>query len=227
MHVLVIEDEERLAHNLAKAISKNAGFAVDVALDGEDGLHLATSGVFDAIILDLMLPGKPGQEVLAALRKTGDKTPVLVLTAKEEKASIIRLLDSGADDYLPKPFDLGELLARLKALIRRGKGQASPQLAVGNLVLDFNTRSAWRAGTRVELSPMEYRTLEYLMMRQGSVVSKEELLEHLYDYNWEKFSNVIEVYISTLRRKIDAGERDRLIHTLRGRGYVLRKGDPQ
>jgi DNA-binding response OmpR family regulator len=227
MHVLVIEDEERLAHNLAKAISKNAGFVVDVALDGEDGLHLATSGVFDAIILDLMLPGKPGQEVLAALRKTGDKTPVLVLTAKEEKASIIALLDSGADDYLPKPFDLGELLARLKALIRRGKGQASPQLAVGNLRLDFNTRSASRAGTRVELSPMEYRTLEYLMMRQGSVVSKEELLEHLYDYNWEKFSNVIEVYISTLRRKIDAGERDRLIHTLRGRGYVLRKGDPQ
>jgi len=227
MHVLVIEDEERLAHNLAKAISKNAGFAVDIALDGEDGFHLATSGVFDAIILDLMLPGKSGQEVLAGLRATGDKTPVLVLTAKEEKASIIALLDSGADDYLPKPFDLGELLARLKALIRRGKGQASPQLSVGDLVLDFNTRSAARAGTRVELSPMEYRTLEYLMMRHGSTVSKEELLEHLYDYNWEKFSNVIEVYISTLRRKIDSGDAERLIHTLRGRGYVLRKGEPQ
>jgi len=227
MHVLVIEDEERLAHNLAKAISKNAGFVVDVALNGEDGLHLATSGVFDAIILDLMLPGKSGQDVLAGLRKTGDKTPVLILTAKEEKASIIALLDSGADDYLPKPFDLGELLARLKALIRRGKGQASPQLVVGDLVLDFNTRSAARAGNRVELSPMEYRTLEYLMMRKGAVVSKEELLEHLYDYNWEKFSNVIEVYISTLRRKIDSGAAERLIHTLRGRGYVLRTGEPQ
>jgi two-component system response regulator PhoP len=227
MHVLVIEDEERLANNLAKAISKNAGFVVDVALDGEDGLHLATSGVFDAIILDLMLPGKSGQEVLAGLRRTGDKTPVLVLTAKEDKASIIALLDSGADDYLPKPFDLGELLARLKALIRRGKGQASPKLVVGDLVLDFNTRSAARAGNRVELSPMEYRTLEYLMMRKGAVVSKEELLEHLYDYNWEKFSNVIEVYISTLRRKIDSGDAERLIHTLRGRGYVLRAGEPQ
>jgi two-component system response regulator PhoP len=227
MHVLVIEDEERLAHNLAKAISKNAGFVVDVALDGEDGLHLATSGVFDAIILDLMLPGKSGQEVLSGLRKTGDKTPVLVLTAKEDKGSIIALLDSGADDYLPKPFDLGELLARLKALIRRGKGQASPQLVVGDLVLDFNTRSAARAGNRVELSPMEYRTLEYLMMRKGAVVSKEELLEHLYDYNWEKFSNVIEVYISTLRRKIDSSNAERLIHTLRGRGYVLRSGEPQ
>jgi two-component system, OmpR family, response regulator PhoP len=152
---------------------------------------------------------------------------VLVLTAREEKSSIIALLDNGADDYLPKPFDLCELLARLKALIRRGKGQASPQLVVGDLVLDFNTRSAARAGKRVELSPMEYRTLEYLMMRKGSVVSKEELLEHLYDYNWEKFSNVIEVYISTLRRKIDSEGAERLIHTLRGRGYVLRKGEPQ
>jgi DNA-binding response OmpR family regulator len=227
MHVLVIEDEERLAHNLAKAILKNAGFAVDIALDGEDGLHLATSGVFDAIILDLMLPGKTGQEVLAELRRTGDRTPVLVLTAQDEKSSIIALLDSGADDYLPKPFDLGELLARLKALIRRGKGQASSQLTVGDLMLDFNNRSATRAGRRVELSPMEYRTLEYLMMRQGSVVSKEELLEHLYDYNWEKFSNVIEVYISTLRRKIDSADTERLIHTLRGRGYVLRTGEPE
>lgn len=227
MHVLVVEDEERLAQNLATAIQKNAGFVVDLALNGVDGLHLATSGVFDAIILDLMLPGMSGQEVLAALRKSGDKTPVLVLTAKEDKASVIALLDGGADDYLPKPFDLGELLARLKALIRRGKGQASPQLIVGDLVLDFNTRSAKRAGQSVELSPMEYRTLEYLMMRKGSVVSKEELLEHLYDYNWEKFSNVIEVYISTLRRKIDADKSERLIHTLRGRGYVLRTGEPQ
>ena len=227
MHVLVVEDEERLAQNLAKAIQKNAGFVVDIALNGVDGLHLASEGVFDAIILDLMLPGMAGTEVLANLRMSGDKTPVLVLTAKEDKSSVIALLDSGADDYLPKPFDLGELLARLKALIRRGKGQASPKLVVGDLVLDFNTRSAKRAGQTVELSPMEYRTLEYLMMRKGTVVSKEELLEHLYDYNWEKFSNVIEVYISTLRRKIDADKSERLIHTLRGRGYVLRSGEPQ
>lgn len=227
MHVLVVEDEERLAQNLAMAIQKNAGFVVDIALNGVDGLHLASEGVFDAIILDLMLPGMSGTEVLAKLRKNGDKTPVLVLTAKEDKSSVIALLDSGADDYLPKPFDLGELLARLKALIRRGKGQASPQLVVGDLVLDFNSRSAKRGGQTVELSPMEYRTLEYLMMRKGTVVSKEELLEHLYDYNWEKFSNVIEVYISTLRRKIDADKSERLIHTLRGRGYVLRTGEPQ
>lgn len=225
MHVLVVEDEVRLAQNLAKAISKNAGFVVDVASDGNDGLHLASSGAFDVIILDLMLPGISGNELLAKLRAAGHKTPVLVLTAKEDKASVIGLLDSGADDYLPKPFDLGELLARVKALIRRSKGQASSSITVGDLVLNINTRSASRAGTRVELTPMEYRTLEYLMMHQGVVVSKEELLEHLYDYNWEKFSNVIEVYISAIRRKIDSGASERLIHTLRGHGYVLRRSN--
>jgi len=225
MHVLIVEDEERLAQNLAMAISKNAGFVVDIALEGNEGLHLALSGVFDAVILDLMLPGMSGHALLTALRRAGHKTPVLVLTAREDKASIIGLLDSGADDYLAKPFDLGELLARVKALIRRSKGQASSSLVLGDLVLDTNTRSAMRSETRVELTPMEYRTLEYLMMRQGSVVSKEELLEHLYDYNWEKFSNVIEVYISTLRRKIDSGSSERLIHTLRGHGYVLRRSD--
>jgi two-component system response regulator PhoP len=225
MHVLIVEDEERLAENLAKAITRNAGFVVDIALDGNEGLHLALSGSFDVVILDLMLPGIPGQTVLSELRKAGDKTPVLVLTAKEDKQTIVGLLDSGADDYLAKPFDLGELLARVKALIRRSKGQASSSLMLADLVLDMNTRSAARSGQRVELTPMEYRTLEYLMMRQGTVVSKEELLEHLYDYNWEKFSNVIEVYVSALRRKIDARASGRLIHTLRGHGYVLRRDE--
>jgi two-component system response regulator PhoP len=216
-----------LAQNLAQAIAKNAGFAVDVALNGEDGLHMATSVSFDAIVLDLMLPRLSGQEVLAGLRRAGSRTPVLVLTAIDDKASVVALLNSGADDYLAKPFDLGELLARIKALIRRGKGQASAKLVVADLVLDANERTVRRGGMRVELRPMEYRTLEYLMMRGGSVVSKEELLEHLYDYNWEKFSNVIEVYISALRRKIDAGREDRLIHTLRGHGYVLRTSEMQ
>jgi DNA-binding response OmpR family regulator len=227
MHVLVIEDEQRLAENLAKAISRNAGFVVDIALDGKDGLHLASSGVFDAIILDLMLPGMSGEDVLSALRSTGHKTPVLVLTAKEDKNSVVGLLDSGADDYLAKPFDLGELLARVKALIRRSNGQASSSLTAGDLILNLNTRAAARSGKWVDLTPMEYRTLEYLMMRQGAVISKEELLEHLYDYNWEKFSNVIEVYISALRRKIDSNGSERLIHTLRGHGYVIRRSDQQ
>jgi two-component system response regulator PhoP len=221
VHVLIIEDEERPAQNLAKAISKNAGFVVDVALEGNDGLHLALTGSFDLVILDLMLPGISGETVLTELRMAGNRTPVLVLTAKEDKQTIVGLLDDGADDYLAKPFDLGELLARVKALIRRGKGQASSSLVLADLILDMNTRSESRAGQRVELTPMEYRTLEYLMLRQGSVVSKEELLEHLYDYNWEKFSNVIEVYISALRREVDAGTHERLIYTLRGHGYPL------
>jgi two-component system response regulator PhoP len=225
VHVLIIEDEERLAQNLAKAISKNAGFVVDVALEGNDGLHLALTGSFDLVILDLMLPGISGETVLTELRKASNRTPVLVLTAKEDKQTVVGLLDSGADDYLAKPFDLGELLARVKALIRRSKGQASSSLVLGDLILDMNTRSASRAGEHVELTPMEYRTLEYLMLHQGSVVSKEELLEHLYDYNWEKFSNVIEVYISALRRKIEAGTHERLIHTLRGHGYMLRRSE--
>jgi len=223
MHILVIEDEERLAKNLATAIVRNAGFAVDVALNGEDGLHLAMSNTFDCIILDLMLPERSGLDVLRSLRSSGYETPVLILTARDEKASIVDLLGQGADDYLAKPFDLGELLARVKVLIRRSSGHASAQLMVSDLVLDTNNRTVFRSGRRIELTPMEYRTLEYLMTHHGTVVSKEKLLEHLYDYNWEKFSNVIEVYISALRRKIDGSSSARLIHTLRGHGYVIRK----
>ena len=137
MHVLIIEDEERLAQNLAKAISKNAGFVVDVALEGNEGLHLALSGSFDLVVLDLMLPGISGEELLTELRRAGNKTPVLVLTAKEDKQTIVGVLDNGADDYLAKPFDLGELLARVKALIRRSKGQASASLVLADLILDM------------------------------------------------------------------------------------------
>lgn len=222
MHILIIEDEERLATNLATAITRNAGFAVDTAPNGEDGLHLAASNTFDCIILDLMLPGRSGLDILRSLRADGHRTPVLILTARDEKATIVNLLGEGADDYLSKPFDLGELLARVKVLIRRNSGYATAQLVVGDLMLDTNNRTVFRAGKRLELTPMEYRTLEYLMAHQGVVVSKEQLLEHLYDYNWEKFSNVIEVYISALRRKIDAHSAQRLIHTLRGHGYVIR-----
>jgi len=146
---------------------------------------------------------------------------VLVLTARDEKESIVALLNAGADDYLTKPFDLGELLARTKALIRRGKGQPSPVVTIGDLQLNTANRTVQRAGRTIMLTAMEYRVLEYLAHRPGAVVSKTELLEHLYDYNWEKFSNVIEVYISGLRRKLDDGSDRQLIHTVRGQGYVL------
>ncbi|HEY7855602.1 MAG TPA: response regulator transcription factor [Terriglobales bacterium] len=223
MRVLVVEDEPRLAANLARGLRENAGYAVDVAPDGEQGLFLADEGSgYDLIVLDLMLPGLGGLEVLRRHRAQGRRTPVLVLSARDEKDSVVELLNAGADDYVAKPFDLGEFLARAKALIRRGKGQSSPVLRAGDLEVNTVERSVRRGGRDISLAPMEYRVLEYLAHRPRAVISKTELLEHLYDYNWEKFSNVIEVYISGLRRKLDEPFADKLIHTLRGQGYVLR-----
>ncbi len=223
LRVLIVEDEPRLAENIARSLRESAGYAVDVAPDGQEGLFLAESSDYDTILLDLMLPKLDGLEVLKRLRKSGSHTPVLVLTARDEKESVVNLLNAGADDYLTKPFDLGELLARTKALIRRGKGQPSPILAVGDLELNTVNRSVRRAGRPITLTAMEYRVLEYLAHRPGAVVSKTELLEHLYDYNWEKFSNVIEVYISGLRRKLEGTPSRPLIHTVRGQGYILQE----
>jgi DNA-binding response OmpR family regulator len=222
VRALVVEDERRLAENVAKALREGAGYAVDIAEDGEQGLHLAESGSYDLLVLDLMLPKLDGFGLLTQYRKQDRATPVLVLTARDEKDWVVRMLNAGADDYLAKPFDLGELLARAKALVRRGKGQRSPVLVIGDLRLDTITRSVRRGQREIALAPMEYRVLEYLAHRPRAVISKTELLEHLYDYNWEKFSNVIEVYISGLRRKIDDRQPIKLIHTMRGHGYVLR-----
>ena len=217
----MIEDELRLAENMARSLRESAGYAVDIAPDGQEGLFMAESSDYDLVLLDLMLPYLSGMQVLERIRKTGQRTPVLVVTARDDKESVVALLNAGADDYLTKPFDLGELLARAKALIRRGKGQPSPVLKVGDLELNTVNRTVQRGGRPVTLTAMEYRVLEYLAHRPRAVVSKTELLEHLYDYNWEKFSNVIEVYISGLRRKLDDGSARQLIHTLRGQGYIL------
>lgn len=225
MRVLVVEDEKRLAENIAQGLRDGAGYAVDQAADGEEALFMAGSIEYDLIVLDLMIPKRSGLEVVKTLRGKGKVTPVLVLTARDERETIVSLLNAGADDYVTKPFDLGELLARAKAVIRRGKGQSAPLLKVEDLEVDSARRSVRRGGREIALTPMEYRVLEYLAHRQGIVVSQTELLEHLYDYNWEKFSNVIEVYISGLRRKIDDGSAEKLIHTLRGHGYVLRRDE--
>jgi DNA-binding response OmpR family regulator len=222
MRVLVVEDERRLAENVASALRENSGYAVDIAANGETGLYMATSSDYDLIVLDLMLPKLDGLGFLSRYRKQKHETPVLILTARDEKDSVVRLLNAGADDYVAKPFDLGEFLARAKALVRRGKGQRSPLLSIADLQLDTVQRMVRRGTREIALTPMEYRVLEYLLHRPRAVVSKNELLEHLYDYNWEKFSNVIEVYISGLRRKIDNGFAVKLIHTVRGHGYVLR-----
>ncbi len=221
MRVLLIEDELRLAENVASALREGPGFAVDCAEDGVTGVDLASNRCYDLIILDLMLPRLDGVGVLKKLRADKDETQVLILTARGEVGSTISLLNAGADDYLSKPFDLGELLARAKALIRRGKGVAHPTLQVGDVVVNTLEQTVRRAGEEITLSPMEYRVLEYLMHRPRVVVSKQELLEHLYDYNWEHHSNVIEVHVSNLRRKLGGGEQLSNIETLRGRGYRL------
>jgi DNA-binding response OmpR family regulator len=226
MRVLLVEDEVRLAENLAAALRDGPGFAVDWAADGEAGDEFARNACYDLIVLDLMLPRMDGQTVLKRLRARRDATPVLVLTAKDGSESIIALLNAGADDYLAKPFDLGELLARAKALIRRGKGAAHPTLSILDLEVNTLEQTVRRRGTAVDLSPTEYRVLEYLIHRPRVIVSKRELLEHLYDYNWEHHSNVIEVHVSNLRRKLDAAVPDAepIVETMRGRGYRLAPG---
>jgi two-component system response regulator PhoP len=222
MRVLVVEDEPRLAENVADTLRESASCAVDIASDGRGGLFLAESSPYDLMVLDLMLPKLSGLDLLRRYREHGHKTPVLVMTARDEKESVITLLNAGADDYISKPFDMGEFIARSKALIRRGKGEHSPVIRIADLEVNSSERTVRRAGERIALIAMEYRVLEYLAHRHGAVVSKTELLEHLYDYNWEKFSNVIEVYISGLRRKIDGDGMIKLIHTSRGLGYSLR-----
>ena len=224
MRALVVEDEARVAENIAAALRESAGLAVDVAHSGADGAELGRAANYDVIVLDLMLPEMSGADVLKAMRAHGQTAPVLVLTAVAEKSSVVSLLNAGADDYLAKPFDLGELLARTKALIRRGKGVSHPKIQVADLTIDTIERSVALGGQPVELSPTEYRALEYLSHRPQSVVSKQVLLEHLYDYNWEHHSNVIEAHISNLRRKLNRGAGGRWIETLRGRGYRLLAG---
>ncbi len=226
MRVLIVEDELRLAENVAAALREAAAFAVDCAHDGLDGLTLARQQCYDLVILDLMLPGLDGLSLLKKLRAGKDQTPVLILTARDQVSCTIDLLNAGADDYLSKPFDLGELIARSKALIRRGKGVAHPTLQVGNLVLNTLEQTLQIDQEPCPLSPTEYRVLEYLMHRPRAIVSKEELLEHLYDFNWSHHSNVIEVHISNLRRKISSSDDLSAIETLRGRGYRLAAAPP-
>lgn len=221
MRVLLVEDEVRLADNLAAALRDGPGFAVDWAEDGEAADLCAQNLCYDLVVLDLMLPKLDGYGVLRRMRARHDATPVLILTAKEGKKSIVDLLNAGADDYLAKPFDLGELIARAKALIRRGKGNAHPVLSARGCQVNTLEQTVFRNGQFVELSPTEYRILEYLMHRPRVIVSKRELLEHLYDYNWERHSNVIEAHVSNLRKKLDAVGEDDVIETMRGRGYRL------
>lgn len=221
MRVLVVEDHAGLARNVARALRESAGYAVDISLDGEDGLYLATTNPYDLILLDLMLPKIDGLDVLRALRRRGTSSPVLILTSRDDKKSTVELLEAGADDYLTKPFDVGEMVARCRALIRRAHGISAPAIEIDDLVVHPEEMKVTRAGQPLTLTAMEYKLLEYMAHRPRAVLSKSDLLDHLYDHDWDKFSNVLEVYISSLRRKLNREGFIPLIHTFKGRGYAL------
>ncbi|MGY2005816.1 response regulator [Nocardia gipuzkoensis] len=220
MRLLIVEDEKRLALTLAKGLSAE-GFAVDVVHDGAEGLHLATATDYDLIILDIMLPGMNGYRVCAALRAAGHETPVLMLTAKDGEYDEAEGLDTGADDYLSKPFSYLVLLARIRALLRRRTRGGARVLRVGDLVVDPGTRTCRRGAQEVTLTAKEFAVLEHLAVRAGEVVSKADILQHVWDFAYDGDPNIVEVYISTLRRKIDAPFGRRSITTVRGAGYRL------
>ncbi|MFF7447115.1 MULTISPECIES: response regulator [unclassified Streptomyces] len=218
MRLLIVEDEKRLALSLAKGLTAE-GYAVDVVHDGREGLHQATEGTYDLVILDIMLPGLNGYRVCAALRAAGHDVPILMLTAKDGEYDEAEGLDTGADDYLTKPFSYVVLVARVKALLRRrGQGGgASPVLTYGDLKVDTAARRVFLADTEATLTAKEFAVLEQLVTRAGEVVSKAQILDHVWDFAYDGDPNIVEVYISTLRRKLRSG----LITTVRGAGYRL------
>ncbi|MGB7159668.1 MAG: response regulator transcription factor [Tepidisphaeraceae bacterium] len=220
MRVLVVEDFELLRESIAQGL-REAGFAVDASADGEDGLWRARTNDYDVIVLDLMLPRLDGLSLLKRLRARGNRAHVLILTARDTSDDRVRGLDTGADDYLVKPFAFAELLARVRALTRRRYGATSPLIRVGDMELDTTKRSVRRGGDTVELSAREYALLEFLAMRAGQVVTRTDIWEHLYDDNGSPESNVVDVFIGHLRRKVERPGHARLIHTRRGHGYVL------
>lgn len=215
MRVLVVEDEPDLLRGLVGAL-RDEGYAVDFAPDGEEGLHKARTWEYDAVVLDVMLPKLGGWEVLACLRKTHD-TPVLMLTARDSHADRVRGLDSGADDYLVKPFDLNELFARLRALIRRSARRTTSRMETGDIVIDLAARTVTKAGVVVNLTPREYALFEFLMLHRGEVVTRTALFDHLFDEEEMSLSNLLDVHVSNLRKKLG----HELITTRRGHGYCV------
>jgi DNA-binding response OmpR family regulator len=220
MRVLVAEDHASLARSIANGL-REEGYAVDLTFDGDEALRWATINSYDCAVLDVMLPSKNGWTILETLRREGNKTPVLFLTAKDAIEDRVKGLNLGADDYLVKPFDWKELVARVRAIIRRRHDQPAQTVKVADLEIDLASKTVHRAGNSINLSAREYALLEYLALRVGQVVSRSEIWEHLYDQNDESVSNVVDVYIGYLRSKIDRDHNPKLIHTRRGMGYVL------
>jgi len=222
MRILVIEDEKKIASFIKRGLTEQ-NYTVDVAADGEEGLYLAEINPYDLIVLDIMLPGKDGFTVCRTLRSKNINTPILMLTARDDLRDKIFGLDSGADDYLTKPFAFAEFLARVRVLLRRHGSVKSTTLRVADLELDQLTRQVKRAGKPIDLTPTEYALLEYLMLNQGQVVTRTMLSEHVWNQDFDSFSNVINVYVNYVRKKVDADFDVKLIHSVRGAGYMLKE----
>jgi DNA-binding response OmpR family regulator len=224
MRVLLVEDDPRIARFVSQGLREQT-YAVDVTADGDDALYKAAVNVYDAVILDVMIPGRDGFEVCRELRASGSNVPVIMLTARDAIQDRITGLDAGADDYLTKPFEVAELLARLRALLRRGHVVRPAAIIIADLVIDTRAHSVTRGGRLVELTAKEYALLEYLAREQGRVLGRAEIAEHVWDENFDPLSNLIDVNINRLRRKIDDRFPSPLIHTRRGEGYMLAAPD--
>ncbi|MCD8230272.1 MAG: response regulator transcription factor [Clostridiales bacterium] len=224
MRILIAEDERDLNRIITKKLTSD-GYSVDSCHDGKEAIDILSYTDYDAIILDIMMPGADGFAVLKSLRDVGKNIPVLFLTARDAISDRVKGLDSGANDYLVKPFSFEELNARIRAMIRTSHGASNSELVVGDLVMDCATKRVTRGGSEITLSAKEYALLEYLMHNVGIVLSREKIENHIWNYDYEGGTNVVDVYISYLRRKIDGGRDKKLIHTMRGRGYVLREED--
>lgn len=223
MRILLVEDDKVIASFVRKGL-KEAGYAVDHAVNGEDGLHLALREPYDLAIIDVMLPGLDGLSLISEMRKHEKNTPVIILSAKRSVEDRVRGLETGSDDYLVKPFAFTELLARVQALLRRaGNIPDASRLTVADLTMNLITREVTKSGSKIELQPKEFSLLEYLMRNAGRVVSKTMIMEHVWDYNFDPQTNVVEARVSKLRDKIDKDFEKKLIHTIRGAGYVLKE----
>ena len=222
MRILVVEDEKKVASFIKKGLEEEH-YAVDTAPDGEKGLYLAEVNTYDLIVLDLMLPKINGLELLRKVRQNGNNVPILVLTAKDSVDDIVKGLDAGCDDYLTKPFAFSELLARLRALLRRERAEKEPVLKVGDLTLAVTTHKVMRGEKEIELTSKEYALLEYFMRNPDRVLTRTMISEHVWDYHFDSMTNVIDVYVNYLRKKIDKDFEPKLIHTMRGIGYMMKR----
>ncbi len=220
MRILILEDEHRLSNNIKKGLTED-GYAVDQAFDGEEGEYLAESESYDLIILDLMLPKLDGVTVCKNLRIKGIRTPILMLTAKTKLEEKVQGLDAGADDYLTKPFAFEELKSRIRSLLRRSYNQPEPDLSIDNLTVDPKKHFVKRGEKEIKLTPKEFSILEFLLRHKDELVTRTQITEHVWDYNFDSMSNVVDVFLNTLRKKIDTGFDTKLIHTIHGVGYKI------